>query len=137
MEPRLVTPKLAHDFSVLKLELRMGGRNQTDLVHSLEKSSIASLLDGQIQQSKKHLYSIKERIQDTSSKVLVTRDLNAGKSTFCNALLRHKVLPEDQQPCTSIFCEVLDFREKSMQCQLDQHTIATTRARTLSSPWKT
>ncbi|KAI8943080.1 hypothetical protein NX059_001112 [Plenodomus lindquistii] len=111
VEPRLVTPKLAHDFSVLKLELRMGGRNQTDLVHSLEKSSIASLLDGQIQQSIKHLYAIKERIEDTSSKVLVTGDLNAGKSTFCNALLRRKVLPEDQQPCTSIFCEVLDFRE--------------------------
>ncbi|KAF2686684.1 mitochondrial fusion GTPase protein [Lentithecium fluviatile CBS 122367] len=110
-EPRLVTPQLAQDFSVLKLELRMGGRTQTDLVHSLEKGSIASLLDGQIQQSIRHLYSIKERIEDTSSKVLVTGDLNAGKSTFCNALLRRKVLPEDQQPCTSIFCEVLDFRE--------------------------
>jgi GTPase SAR1 family protein len=110
-EPRLVTPQLAQDFSVLKLELRMGGATQTDLVHSLEKSSIASLLDGQIQQSIRHLLSIKERIEDTSSKVLVTGDLNAGKSTFCNALLRRKVLPEDQQPCTSIFCEVLDFRE--------------------------
>lgn len=110
-EPRLVTPQLAQDFSVLKLELRMGGRTQTDLVHSLEKSSIASLLDGQIQQSIRHLQSIKERIEDTSSKVLVTGDLNAGKSTFCNALLRRKVLPEDQQPCTSIFCEVLDFKE--------------------------
>jgi GTPase SAR1 family protein len=110
-EPRLVTQKLAQDFSVLKLELRMGSRTQTDLVHSLEKSAIASLLDGQIQQSIRHLYSIKERIEDTSSKVLVTGDLNAGKSTFCNALLRRKVLPEDQQPCTSIFCEVLDFRE--------------------------
>jgi mitofusin len=110
-EPRLITPQLAHDFSVLKLELRVGGRHQTDLVHSLEKNSIASLLDGQIQQSIRHLYSIKERIEDTSSKVLVTGDLNAGKSTFCNALLRRKVLPEDQQPCTSIFCEVLDVRE--------------------------
>jgi GTPase SAR1 family protein len=100
-----IPPQLAQDFSVLKLELRMGGRTQTDLVHSLEKSSIASLLDGQIQQSIRHLYSIKERIEDTSSKVLVTGDLNAGKSTFCNALLRRKVLPEDQQPCTSIFCE--------------------------------
>lgn len=111
VEPRLVSPQLAHDFSVLKLELKMAGRNQTDLVHSLEKSSIASLLDGQIQQSIRHLYALKERIEDTSSKVLVTGDLNAGKSTFCNALLRRKVLPEDQQPCTSIFCEVLDFRE--------------------------
>ncbi|KAF2203279.1 mitochondrial fusion GTPase protein [Delitschia confertaspora ATCC 74209] len=110
-EPRLVTPQLVQDFSVLKLELRMGSRTQTDLVHSLEKGSIASLLDGQIQQSIRHLYSLKERIEDTSSKVLVTGDLNAGKSTFCNALLRRKILPEDQQPCTSIFCEVLDFRE--------------------------
>ncbi|OCK81352.1 hypothetical protein K432DRAFT_326482 [Lepidopterella palustris CBS 459.81] len=110
-EPRLVSPQLAHDFSVLKLELKMGSRNQTDLVHSLERGSIASLLDGQIQQSIRHLYALKERIEDTSSKVLVTGDLNAGKSTFCNALLRRKILPEDQQPCTSIFCEVLDVRE--------------------------
>ncbi|KAF2503048.1 hypothetical protein BU16DRAFT_499041 [Lophium mytilinum] len=112
-EPRLVTPQLAQDFSVLKLELKMGGRNQSDLVHSLEKGSIASLLDGQIQQSIRHLGSLKERIEDTASKVLVTGDLNAGKSTFCNALLRRKVLPEDQQPCTSIFCEVLDYRENA------------------------
>ncbi|PHH60856.1 hypothetical protein CDD81_1103 [Ophiocordyceps australis] len=67
-----------------------------ELVHSLEKGSIASLLD-----------------EDTSSKVLITGDLNAGKSTFCNALLRRKVLPEDQQPCTAIFCEVLDARENA------------------------
>ncbi|KAG9591704.1 hypothetical protein KCV04_g21156, partial [Aureobasidium melanogenum] len=59
----------------------------------------------------RHLFSLRDRIEDTSSKVLITGDLNAGKSTFCNALLRRKVLPEDQQPCTSIFCEVLDCRE--------------------------
>jgi mitofusin len=77
----------------------------------LEKASVAALLDGKISQSMKHLLSLRERIEDTSSKVLITGDLNAGKSTFCNALLRRKVLPEDQQPCTSIFCEVLDARE--------------------------
>ncbi|KAF2867633.1 mitochondrial fusion GTPase protein [Massariosphaeria phaeospora] len=110
-EPRLITPQLAQDFSVLKLDLRMGGRTQTELVHSIDKGSIAALLDKQIQDGIRHLYAIKDRIEDTSSKVLVTGDLNAGKSTFCNALLRRKVLPEDQQPCTSIFCEVLDFRE--------------------------
>ena len=110
-EPRLVTPQLAQDFSILKIDLKMGGLSQTELVHSLEKQSIASLLDGQISKSIRHLFSLQERIEDTSSKVLVTGDLNAGKSTFCNALLRKKVLPEDQQPCTSIFCEVLDVRE--------------------------
>jgi len=110
-EPRLVTPQIAQEFSVLKLDLKLGALHQVELVHSLEKGSIASLLDGKISTSIKHLISLRERIEDTSSKVLVTGDLNAGKSTFCNALLRRKILPEDQQPCTSIFCEVLDARE--------------------------
>ncbi|KAI1828248.1 transmembrane GTPase fzo1 [Xylaria intraflava] len=109
--PRLISPQIAQEFSILKLDLKLGALHQSELVHSLEKGSIASLLDGKIRTSIKHLASLRERIDDTSSKVLVTGDLNAGKSTFCNALLRRKVLPEDQQPCTSIFCEVLDARE--------------------------
>lgn len=110
-EPRLISPQIAQEFSILKLDLKLGALSQAELVHSLEKSSIASLLDGKISQSVRHLLSLRDRIEDTSSKVLVTGDLNAGKSTFCNALLRRKILPEDQQPCTSIFCEVLDARE--------------------------
>ncbi|KAJ6037126.1 hypothetical protein N7540_001405 [Penicillium herquei] len=110
-EPRLISPQIAQEFSILKLDLKLGALSQAELVHSLEKASIASLLDGKISQSIKHLLSLRDRIEDTSSKVLITGDLNAGKSTFCNALLRRKVLPEDQQPCTSIFCEVLDARE--------------------------
>ncbi|OJJ61821.1 hypothetical protein ASPSYDRAFT_40369 [Aspergillus sydowii CBS 593.65] len=110
-EPRLMSPQIAQEFSILKLDLKLGALSQAELVHSLEKSSIASLLDGKIGQSVKHLLSLRDRIEDISSKVLITGDLNAGKSTFCNALLRRKVLPEDQQPCTSIFCEVLDARE--------------------------
>ncbi|EED22876.1 transmembrane GTPase Fzo1, putative [Talaromyces stipitatus ATCC 10500] len=110
-EPRLMSREMAEQFLVLKIELKLGAASQTELVHSLEKSTIASLLDGKINQSVKHLLSLRDRIEDTSSKVLITGDLNAGKSTFCNALLRRKILPEDQQPCTSIFCEVLDTRE--------------------------
>ncbi|KAI1104701.1 hypothetical protein F4804DRAFT_306564 [Jackrogersella minutella] len=111
--PRLFTPQIAQEFSVLKLDLKLGALHQVELVHSLEKGSIAALLDGKISSSIKHLLLLRERIEDTSSKVLVTGDLNAGKSTFCNALLRRKVLPEDQQPCTSIFCEVLDAKENA------------------------
>lgn len=110
-EPRLITAQIAQEFSILKLDLKIGALSQSELVHSLEKKSIASLLDGKIGQSVRHLLSLRDRIEDTSSKVLVTGDLNAGKSTFCNALLRRKILPEDQQPCTSIFCEVLDAKE--------------------------
>lgn len=114
-EPRLVAPQLPgalpHDFSILKIDLKNG--RQTDLMHRMDKTFVAELLNGQIQKSVQHLFSLRERIDDTSSKVLVTGDLNAGKSTFCNALLRRKILPEDQQPCTSIFCEVLDCSENA------------------------
>ena len=110
-EPRLVSPQIAQEFSILKLDLKLSGLHQAELVHSLEKNSIAKLLRDRISSSIRHLLSLQERIEDTSSKVLVTGDLNAGKSTFCNALLRRKILPEDQQPCTSIFCEVLDAKE--------------------------
>ena len=108
---RLITPEAAQSFSVLKLNMNVQGFTQAEIAHSMKKESIASLLDGKINQSIRHLLRLRERIEDTSSKVLVTGDLNAGKSTFCNALLRRKVLPEDQQPCTSIFCEVLDAKE--------------------------
>ena len=108
---RLITPQSAQDFSVLKLNMNVQGFTQAEIAHSMKKESIASLLDGKINQSIRHLLRLRDRIEDTSSKVLVTGDLNAGKSTFCNALLRRKVLPEDQQPCTSIFCEVLDAKE--------------------------
>ena len=108
---RLITPQSAQDFSVLKLNMNVQGFTQAEIAQSLKKESIASLLDGRINQSIRHLLRLRDRIEDTSSKVLVTGDLNAGKSTFCNALLRRKILPEDQQPCTSIFCEVLDAKE--------------------------
>lgn len=111
--PRLITPQVAQEFSVLKLDLKLGALPHAELVHSLEKHSIASLLDNKISQSVRHLLALRDRIEDTASKVLVTGDLNAGKSTFCNALLRRKLLPVDQQPCTSIFCEVLDARENA------------------------
>ena len=103
-----MTPQLARDFSVLKIDLKVDGLAQTEIIHQMKNSkALAQLLDGQINKSKRHLSLLRERIEDMSSKVLVTGDLNAGKSTFCNALLRRKILPEDEQPCTSIFCEVL------------------------------
>ncbi|CAI5759494.1 unnamed protein product [Candida verbasci] len=97
------------EFKILKINFKMnnhedGGNN----LSNLDKKSIASLLEKKLQQQIKYLLNLKDRIDDTSSKVFVTGDLNAGKSTFCNALLRRKILPEDQQPCTSVFCEVID-----------------------------
>ncbi|KAK6455026.1 uncharacterized protein RJT20DRAFT_54224 [Scheffersomyces xylosifermentans] len=98
------------EFKILKLNLKIGhsGQSGDNLVSNLDKKSIASLLEKKITQQVKYLLNLKDRVDDTSSKVFVTGDLNAGKSTFCNALLRRKILPEDQQPCTSVFCEVID-----------------------------
>lgn len=95
------------DFKVLRLNLKMG-HSGAEFMNSIDKKSVSMLLDQKFSQQVKYLLNLKERVDDTTSKVFVTGDLNAGKSTFCNALLRRRVLPEDQQPCTSVFCEVID-----------------------------
>ena len=63
--------------------------------------------------SSQHIDRLCVCLEDTSSKVLVTGDLNAGKTTFDNALLWHTVMPVDQQPCTMVFCKVHDFLENN------------------------
>lgn len=94
------------DFSVLNLNVKLGHAT-TDLC-TLEKQTISNLLDDKLAQCLRHLDNLRARVSDTSSKVLVTGDLNSGKSTLVNALLKRDLLPADQQPCTSMFCEVLD-----------------------------
>ncbi|KAK6462658.1 hypothetical protein DFJ63DRAFT_313788 [Scheffersomyces coipomensis] len=103
------------EFKILKLNLKIGNNNHSsdNLVSNLDKKAIATLLEKKFGQLVKYLLNLKDRIDDTTSKVFVTGDLNAGKSTFCNALLRRKVLPEDQQPCTSVFCEVIDASKEN------------------------
>lgn len=99
------------DFKVLKLNLKMG--HDSKIISSLDKKSVSGLFEQKLVQQVKYLLNLKDRVDDTSSKVFVTGDLNAGKSTFCNALLRRKLLPEDQQPCTSVFCEVIDAKKEN------------------------
>lgn len=97
---------LSQELNILGLEMKIG-HSSTD-ISTLESKSIANLLSDRLDQSLKHLERLHARVADTSSKVLVTGDLNSGKSTFVNALLKREILPADQQPCTSVFCEVLD-----------------------------
>jgi GTPase SAR1 family protein len=55
-----------------------------------------------------HLHKIEHRIQDSNSRLLFVGDVNAGKSTLVNSLLRKRLVSEDQQPCTALFVELLD-----------------------------
>ncbi|KTW29941.1 mitofusin [Pneumocystis jirovecii RU7] len=96
-----------NQLNVLKLDLRFGGIATVELTQ-LEKSTIRPLLNKKIIENIKHIEMLIKRIKNNSSRILVTGDLNSGKSAFCNALLRQKILPEDQQPCTEVFCEILD-----------------------------
>ena len=114
----LIDANVAADIRVLRLDLKLGAPGSsatpdTTLVSQLEKASIANLLDERIESAISHVEKLRSRVQDTSSKVLVTGDLNAGKSTFVNALLGREVMPVDQQPCTTLFCEVHDMRENN------------------------
>ena len=68
-------------------------------------------MDERIAASSQHIDRLCVCVEDTSSKVLVTGDMNASKSTFINALPQRTVMPVDQQPWTTAFCEVYDFSE--------------------------
>ncbi|KAG7747000.1 hypothetical protein KL929_002931 [Ogataea haglerorum] len=100
------------NFELLKINLKIGPGSE-NLLQTLDKAALSQLLNEKFSHIKRHLRSLRDRIDDTSSKVLVTGDLNSGKSAFCNALLRRKVMPEDQQPCTNVFCEIIDARDNN------------------------
>ncbi|KAJ1799414.1 mitofusin [Coemansia sp. RSA 2399] len=102
---RLLDPS---DLSVLKLDLRLSYHSDSDVMGSLEESSISRLFDERLLQCEMHIDKLIARVTDKSSKILVTGDLNAGKSTLVNALIRKDILPFDQQPCTMLFCEIVD-----------------------------
>lgn len=102
-------PNMEDSLHVLQLKLRLDGKEEMDL----DKSTMAQLFKRQATSAAEHLGNLKTRVQDTSSKVFITGDLNSGKSTLCNAFLRKKILPEDQLPCTNVFCEILEARENS------------------------
>ncbi|BGP26192.1 transmembrane GTPase fzo1 [Rhodotorula toruloides] len=109
--PKDSTP--AHPLSILSLDLKMGHPSTSTaqlpaLIPSLSLSTLSQLLSRRLTSSLSHISSLRTRVLDLSSRVLVTGDLNAGKSTLVNALLRREVMPWDQQPCTTVFCEVLD-----------------------------
>ncbi|ORY26265.1 hypothetical protein BCR39DRAFT_262274 [Naematelia encephala] len=114
----LTTETASHedeDFSILKLDLNMGATRQAkSLISHLEKQSISALLDNRLAASLDHVGLLRKRIWDTQSRVLVSGDVNAGKSTLINALLRRvEVMPTDQQPLTTRFVEVVSAKENN------------------------
>lgn len=70
------------------------------------------VLEQMLPEAAEYLSKIRLRVLDSSSKVLITGDLNSGKSTMINAILQMDILPTDQQPCTQSFCEVIPSRDE-------------------------
>lgn len=103
----------SNKFDILQIDLKVGVKSSDSLITNLDDSTISKLLDEKFSQIIHHLKKLKARIDDISSKVLITGDLNSGKSSFCNALLRRNVMPVDQQPCTNVFCEIINYQENN------------------------
>lgn len=87
---------------VLKVDVKLGSSSIGVAGHAPD------VVEQRLLQVLKHIRRLQLRLADSRSRVLVTGDLNAGKSSLCNKLLRRRVLPVDQQPCTDVFCEVID-----------------------------
>ncbi|ORZ34270.1 hypothetical protein BCR44DRAFT_1179067 [Catenaria anguillulae PL171] len=94
-------------FKVLTLDVPTSPRTGTILLPS---DALSGMLRTKLADLKTHLGTLESRVQDRTSRILVTGDLNAGKSTFVNALLRRSVVPTDQQPLTNVFTEVVDAK---------------------------
>lgn len=111
-----VTSPEKHPLSILSLDLKLGAHAPSPsslpaLLPSLSMQTLSQLLSRRLTSSLTHLGSLRSRVLDTSSRILVTGDLNAGKSTFVNALLKKRdLMPVDQQPLTEVFCEILDAK---------------------------
>jgi mitofusin len=76
---------------------------------ALDHAAKANMLGEQFGKSLAQLANLRTRIISSTSRILVTGDLNAGKSSVVNALLRQDgLVPVDQQPCTGAFCEICD-----------------------------
>ncbi|SCV03020.1 LAME_0H07074g1_1 [Lachancea meyersii CBS 8951] len=97
------------DLRILEIDFNLRGNKSSNV--KLDKNAIANLFAVRAKTALSHLKSLQKRVDDTSSKVFITGDLNAGKSTFCNALLKRRIMPVDQLPCTNVFCEILEARE--------------------------
>lgn len=109
-EPIVLSAEINRQLQILRPEIMMSAHEE-NIIHTMNPKAVGEIMKQQFTKVRKHLEKLHIRVEDTASKVLVTGDLNAGKSTFCNALLRQQVLPIDQQPCTEVFCEILDARE--------------------------
>lgn len=126
-EPESSVGERNDDFSILSLDLNLGAtRHAQSLITRLERSSISALLDNRLSAALRHLSLLHARVNDAHSRVLVTGDLNAGKSTLVNALLRRaEVMPTDQQPLTTRFVEIASADENGGKEEvhiLDQET---------------
>jgi mitofusin len=76
---------------------------------ALDHAAKANLLGDQFGKTLSQIANLRTRIVSSTSRILVTGDLNAGKSSVVNALLRKDgLVPVDQQPCTGAFCEICD-----------------------------
>lgn len=117
-------------FQVLQLDFKscyslQSASTSSLVMDNLDEKGIQALMDRKLNESLHHLDRLVIRVTDKLSKVLVTGDLNAGKSTFINALLGTELLPVDQQPCTSAFCEVI---ESGTQSTPEVHAVSCTEA---------
>ncbi|EPZ36640.1 Transmembrane GTPase Fzo/Fzo1/Marf domain-containing protein [Rozella allomycis CSF55] len=93
------------------VDLKGGVYDEENLIlESLESVSIGNLLDLKFSEAIGHLVRLKGRVMDHTSKILVTGDVNSGKSTLINAMLQRELLPIDQQPNTNAFCEIVSAK---------------------------
>ena len=90
------------------------------------KSSIFAVkaAENQFKKDLQQLQVLKARMMSNKTTLLTTGDLNSGKSTFCNSLLKSRVVEENNEPCKAMFVEIVN--SDLNQIHLHRNTVGIT-----------
>ena len=69
------------------------------------------------------LFELSEKIKRETFKILVVGEFKNGKSTFINAMLGKKILPDDVLPCTDDISPYISNKVKSYLGRQKNHEV--------------
>lgn len=100
-------------------EIRILSLRKIHKIDDLDEAAKGKLLLSKLNDALAYVDRLNKRLFENVSRVMITGDVNSGKSTLVNSLLGAHILPVDEQPCTQTFCEIATFSAEQPQTYSD------------------
>lgn len=103
-------------------EIRILSLRKIHKIEDFDEAAKSKILLSKLNDALGYVDRLNRRLFENVSRVMVTGDVNSGKSTLVNSLLDAHILPVDEQPCTQTFCEIATFSAEQPQTCSDPKT---------------